>query len=83
MTDGVNAPTRQLLEWVVRAPRTYAEAMDAWRSSCPRFSVWEDALDAELIEVEPCNGSGATAARVRLTAIGHSVLGCQLREAQH
>lgn len=33
----------QFLDWVGRQPRTYGETMDAWRTSCPRISVWEDA----------------------------------------
>jgi hypothetical protein len=70
-----SAPIRELLVWIEREPRTYAAAMDAWRSSCPRFSVWEDALDAELIEVEASNGTGAAHARVRLTPRGQLVLG--------
>ena len=68
----ISAPVRELLVWIAREPRTYAAAMEAWRSSCPRFSVWEDALDAGLIEVEVCNSADA---RVRLTPLGHSVLG--------
>ena len=35
--------TEQFLAWVADRPRTYAEAMEAWRSSCPRLSIWEDA----------------------------------------
>jgi len=38
-----------LVEWVARQPRPYAEAMDAWRTSCPRFPIWEDAVDLGLI----------------------------------
>ena len=38
-----------LLEWIAKAPRPYNEVMEAWRTSCPRFSIWEDALDAGLI----------------------------------
>jgi hypothetical protein len=41
----------QLLEWVSIKPRTYAEAMEAWRSSCPRYTPWEDALIDGLIEI--------------------------------
>jgi hypothetical protein len=67
----LSAQMRELLVWVAREPRTYAAAMDAWRSSCPRFSVWEDAQDAGLIEVEARNGAEA---RVRLTPLGHCVL---------
>lgn len=40
----------QFLEWVSLRSRTYAETMDAWRTSCPRLSVWEDALADCLIE---------------------------------
>jgi hypothetical protein len=41
----------ELLTWISSRPRTYGEAMQAWRSSCPRHSVWEDALLSGLIEV--------------------------------
>src|SRR5689334_3474503 len=47
------ALTRQLLEWIAAAPRTYREALDTWRSSCPRHTIWEDALLAGLIECAP------------------------------
>lgn len=42
----------EFLTWVSSHPRTYAEAMEAWRSSCPRHTVWEDALANGLVEVE-------------------------------
>jgi hypothetical protein len=41
----------QFLEWVASQPRTYDQAMDAWRTSCPRLSIWEDALIGGLISV--------------------------------
>jgi hypothetical protein len=47
----VNAQTRELLLWLEQEPRTYAHAVDVWRTSCPRLSVWEDALADRLIEV--------------------------------
>ena len=34
-----------LVEWVAREPRTYSEVMGAWRTSCPRLTIWEDAVD--------------------------------------
>ena len=37
------------VEWVARRPRPYAEVMDAWRTSCPRLPVWEDAVDRGLV----------------------------------
>jgi hypothetical protein len=43
-TQPVEALMRDFLDWLVRSTRTYAEAMEAWRTSCPRQSIWEDAL---------------------------------------
>jgi hypothetical protein len=40
----------QLLEWLASRPRTYSETLEAWRTSCPRFSIWEDACIDGLIE---------------------------------
>ena len=64
---------REFLVWVAFRPRTHAEAMDAWQSHCPRFTLWEDALDRELIVLE---GGGAPpgACRVRLTPRGRAAL---------
>ncbi len=39
-----------LLDWLGPAPRPYDEVMNAWRTSCPRLSIWEDALAAGLLE---------------------------------
>lgn len=39
-----------LVEWVARQPRSYGEVMEAWRTSCPRLPVWEDAVDRGLVE---------------------------------
>jgi hypothetical protein len=64
----------QLLAWVGRAERSYDETMEAWRTSCPRLSVWEDAVDAGLVEVDPSGASGFGEARVRLTQAGMALL---------
>jgi hypothetical protein len=63
----MNASLREFLVWVERTPRTYADAMRAWQSSCPRFSIWEDALDADLVRVERT--------QVVLTQRGEAALG--------
>jgi hypothetical protein len=39
-----------LLEWIGPDRRPYAETMEAWRTSCPRLPVWEDASDLGFIE---------------------------------
>ena len=46
-----------LVEWVARAPRPYGEAIEAWRTSCPRLTVWEDATDRGLIACEQRQGA--------------------------
>ena len=40
----------QLLHWIGPEPRNYVETLEAWRTSCPRLTVWEDAVTAGLIE---------------------------------
>ena len=63
----------QFLAWVAARPRTYGETMDAWRTSCPRLSIWEDALQESLVRVEAAKGAQATT-RVLLTPAGQSHL---------
>jgi hypothetical protein len=46
--------------------------MEAWRTSCPRLSAWEDALGDDLIRVEPGPRLGDCA--VTLTARGRAAL---------
>ena len=46
------APTLQLLAWIAERPRSYAETIETWKTSCPRLSVWEDALADDLVRVE-------------------------------
>jgi hypothetical protein len=46
-----------LLEWVGKAPRPYADVMEAWRTSCPRLTVWEDAVDRGYLVRERTHGN--------------------------
>jgi hypothetical protein len=41
----INPLVFDLLEWLAISPRPYAEVMDLWRTSCPRLTIWEDAVD--------------------------------------
>jgi hypothetical protein len=45
MTGTAEPLILDLLEWVAGKDRSYEEVMDAWRTSCPRLPVWEDAND--------------------------------------
>jgi hypothetical protein len=38
-----------LVAWVADTPRPYAEVIEAWRTSCPRLTVWEDAMERGLV----------------------------------
>ena len=66
MNDVVGTLVLDLVEWVERAERTYEETMDAWRTSCPRLPVWEEANDRGLVERAVVNGR----VMVRATAQG-------------
>ena len=74
MDDALRLLTVQFLAWADRAPRTYAEAMSAWRTSCPRLPVWEDALDAGLVRLQPAPDGGMAESLVALTPRGRAVL---------
>ena len=45
MADVTDPLLLDLVEWVARQSRPYSELMEAWRTSCPRLTVWEDAVD--------------------------------------
>ena len=70
MSDGVETLILDLLEWVSVRERTYEEVMDAWRTSCPKFPIWEDANDRGLVTTEPLNGRSI----VRITSSGLDLL---------
>ena len=71
MVDPVEALIVDLLEWVAIRERTYDEVMSAWRTSCPRLPVWEDANDRGFITTELLQGGSI----VRLTSAGLAALG--------
>jgi hypothetical protein len=52
VTEPVHSLTLQLLEWISDRPRSYADVLDAWRTTCPRFSIWEDACIDGLIDCD-------------------------------
>jgi putative acetyltransferase len=68
MPDTVDALILDLLEWIGPAPRPYPEVMEAWRTSCPRLPVWEEANERGYLEqrFEPGRGTNvAVSARGR------------------
>ena len=70
MADTVESLILDLIEWVARNEHTYDETFDAWRTSCPRLTIWEDANDRGLVTSEMANDRAV----VRPTAAGLSLL---------
>ena len=66
----VEALIFELLRWLATRDRSYEEVMDAWRTSCPRLPVWEDANDRGLIMKEQVQGRCI----VRITSSGLALL---------
>jgi hypothetical protein len=71
MTDTLTPLILDLLEWIATGPRSYSEVMDAWRTSCPRLTVWEDANDRGFLEERQQEGHEPL---VELTPLGHRLL---------
>ena len=67
MSDPVDALILDLLEWVGPGPRRYDEVMEAWRTSCPRLPVWEDANERGFLAREHVPGQGQL---IRITPAG-------------
>ena len=63
----LNSTMVEFLEYVALL-RTYERTMEAWRSSCPRLTIWEDALVGGLVEVR--RGEPGALERVHLTTAG-------------
>ncbi len=64
----------QFLAWIAERPRTYAQTMDAWRSSCPRLSAWEDATANGLVDMARDQDDAQGEPVVMLTKKGRALL---------
>ena len=70
MPDVVESLILDLLDWITQRERTYEEVMEAWRTSCPRLTVWEDANDRSLVTTSVVNGRSIVVA----TELGRALL---------
>ena len=66
----VEALILDLLEWLAQRDRTYEEVMEAWRTSCPRLPVWEEANDRGLVTRAKSEGRAVVA----ITPSGRALL---------
>lgn len=72
LAEAPSASVLALLEWISLRPRSYSETLEAWHTHCPRLPVWEDALEAGLVEVR--RDDSGTGSLVVLTPAGISAL---------
>jgi hypothetical protein len=66
-----SALTLDLLTWIASRPRAYDETIEAWKTSCPHLSIWDDAVTDGLVTVER---DGPAGSRVRLSERGRALL---------
>ena len=71
MSDVVDTLVLDLVEWIAKEPRRYAEVMEAWRTSCPRLTVWEEAVERGLVCHKVVSGEDPL---VMLTERGEALL---------
>jgi D-3-phosphoglycerate dehydrogenase / 2-oxoglutarate reductase len=50
VNDTLDNLVLDLLGWMGNSPRPYSEVLEAWRTSCPRLPVWEEANDRGYID---------------------------------
>jgi len=62
MREAADSLVLDLVEWVARKPRPYSEVIAAWRTSCPRLTIWEDAVDCGYVAREAVAGCGVMVA---------------------
>jgi hypothetical protein len=71
MTETTDPLVLDLVEWIARQPRLYSEVIETWRTSCPRLTIWEDAVDRGYVARESVAGVGV---RVAITERGEKFL---------
>ena len=71
MADNTDPLVLDLVEWIASEPRLYSEVIETWRTSCPRLTIWEDAVDRGFVTREVVAGA---AVRVKITDGGKEFL---------
>ncbi|HEX4862299.1 MAG TPA: hypothetical protein VFV07_13770 [Rhizomicrobium sp.] len=61
MTSTVEPLIADMLSWIAKEERSYTEVMEAWRTSCPRLPVWEEANARGLVTRRVSNGVAVVA----------------------
>ena len=66
MSETTDPLVLDLVEWIAREPRPYSEVIETWRTSCPRLTIWEDAVDRGYVARQPLAGG----VRIAITESG-------------
>ncbi|HEX9264246.1 MAG TPA: hypothetical protein VF977_07745, partial [Candidatus Binatia bacterium] len=72
MPESANLLMLEFLSWISSRRRTYAETMNAWQSTCPRHTIWEDAIIDGYIQVN--RNESLRDPEVSLTVNGRALL---------
>jgi hypothetical protein len=79
MSGNLDPLILDLVEWCANERRAVSEVLEAWRTSCPRLTVWEDACDRGYV----CRERGADGLTyVAVTEAGMSFLASHGRLAR-
>jgi len=78
MKDPAALLTLQFLSWLAARPRSYGEVKDAWRSTCPRLTIWEDAVESGLIQFQNGGERLSDRSAVMLTERGRALLASEV-----
>jgi hypothetical protein len=78
MNHRPDALVLDFVEWVAASPRRYSDVMDAWKTNCPRLTIWEDAIDQGL--VQRCRIDGELS--IEATEAGRNLLAKTRRKLQ-
>ena len=70
MNHGPDPLVLDFVEWIAAGPRRYCEVMEAWKTSCPRLTIWEDAIDQGLVQRARIDGQLS----IETTAAGRDLL---------
>ena len=71
MADAADPLVLDFVEWIAREPRLYSEVIATWRTSCPRLTIWEDAVDGGYVARESVAGFGVV---ITVTEDGEKLL---------
>ncbi len=71
MTETADPLVLDFVEWIARGPRAYSEVIGAWKTSCPRLTIWEDAAERGYVTRETIAGFGIV---VTVTEEGEKLL---------